>query len=172
MVPTNSPYCTCFSSLLSTKYLRAATSVVTTLPFIISVIIPREVIHFENSTISSPLKKQVLYQLRQLYKSQATKKKKNSNGKPHFAQTCPLLSILAFIRRLVKWQYSYSHEKKKKVSNIEKVKMLYDIENGLVNFTIQTICKTAPGLSVCLKRTNGASSDFKSSNKWRQRGAA
>jgi hypothetical protein len=55
MVPTDSPYGMCFSSLLSMTYIRASTLDITTLSIIVSNTIFQEVDYFSSSTISSTL---------------------------------------------------------------------------------------------------------------------
>jgi hypothetical protein len=60
--------------LLRATYIKASTLAIT-LPVIGSKIIFKEIGYFENSIISSSLRRQALYSLRYLYKFQAWKKK-------------------------------------------------------------------------------------------------
>jgi len=64
-----------FSSSLSTTYIRASTSDITTLPIIISNIIFQEAPQFKNYTISSSLLRPALYSFTRLHKFQAWKMK-------------------------------------------------------------------------------------------------
>jgi hypothetical protein len=67
VVPTNSPYSTFFSALLSTTQITASTSNITTLPIRGSNKIPQQSGYFEKWTLSSSFRTKVLQSFKQLH---------------------------------------------------------------------------------------------------------